>query len=72
MARNKRSPASSGRHAAGSAGQEPDAEALFEFSDGMAQRRLRNAKFRCCIREAALLSYGDESYQLIQVSALHL
>jgi hypothetical protein len=38
----------------------------------MAQRRLRNAKFRCCIREAALLSYGDESYRLIQVSALHL
>src|SRR5437899_5427956 len=49
------------RDAAGCAGQEANSEPLFEFSDRVAQRRLRNAQLCCGFREAALAPYGDRS-----------
>ena len=48
------------RDAARRAGQQADAEPGFELADGVAQRRLRNAKLRCRLRETALPPDRDE------------
>ena len=60
------------RDAARGAGQEPNAEPRFEFADGVAQRRLRDAELRGRLREAALSRDGQEGQEVIQISALHL
>ena len=60
------------RDAARGACQEPNAQPLFEFTDGLAQRRLRDAKLRCRLRKASLLPYSDKGPGVIQASVLHL
>src|SRR5215203_2987380 len=60
------------RDAAGGAAEEPDAEPLFEFSHGMAQRRLRDAELGGGFRETALSRNGDKGLKVVQTPALHL
>ena len=60
------------RDAARGAGQQPDAEPRFELADGVAQRRLRDAELRRRLGEAPLPPDGEESDEVIEMSALHL
>jgi hypothetical protein len=60
-----------GRNSPRRAGQEPNTEPFFEFSNCMAQRRLRQAELCRGGSEAALPSYRDEGNQLIQTATLH-
>src|SRR5215216_1789800 len=48
------------RDASRSAAEEPNAEPLFEFSQGMAQGRLRDAQLGGCFGETALSRNGDK------------
>ena len=50
------------RDAARCARQKPNSEPLFEVSDGVAQRRLRNAQLCCGVREAAFARYSDKGH----------
>jgi hypothetical protein len=60
------------RDTARGAGQEPNSQPSFEFTDGVAERRLGNAQLRCGFGEAALSPYGEKGQEVIQISALHL
>jgi hypothetical protein len=53
------------RDAARGACQQPNSEPSFELTDGVAERRLRNAQLRCGLREAALSPYGQEGQEVI-------
>ena len=51
--------------------QQPNAEPRFEFANGMAERRLRDAELRCRIGETAFPRHGHEGQQVVEVAALH-
>jgi hypothetical protein len=52
--------------------QQAKAEPFLEAANGVAKRGLRNAQLRCGLCEAALLPDGQESQEVIQISAVHL
>src|SRR5438552_10343107 len=59
-------------NAARRAGQKANAKPRLELTDGLAQRRLRNAELCGRFRETSLVRHGDERSEVIQTSALHL
>ena len=60
------------RDASRGAAKKPNPKPLFEFSDGMAQRRLGDAQLRGGLREAALSRDGDKGQKVVQTATLHL
>ena len=54
------------RNAAGRAGQQPDADPSLQVTDGLTQRRLRDAEFRRGACEAALLGDRDKGCQVME------
>jgi hypothetical protein len=60
------------RNAARRSGQKANAKPRLELTDGLAQRRLRDAKLRCRFRKALLSRYRDKGPEVIQTPALHL
>ncbi len=59
------------RDAARGAGQQPDAEPLFESTDRVAERGLGNAELGCGFGEAARAPDGQEGQEVVQICALH-
>src|SRR3954452_3399022 len=60
------------RNAARRSGQKANAKPRLELTDGLAQRRLRDAKLRCRFRKALLSRYRDKGPEVVQTPALHL
>jgi hypothetical protein len=59
------------RDAARRAGQEPNAQPLFEFTDRVAQCRLRNTELCGGPRKTALSRYGHKGQEVVEISAVH-
>src|SRR5208337_4922336 len=57
--------------AAGGAHQQPKPEPLFESTDGVAQRRLRDADLAGGSGEASLPRHGEEGEKVVDVLARH-
>ena len=58
-------------NAAGGAVEKPDAEALFEVSDCLAERRCREAEVLCGPGEAAMLGNGYKGGELSKLRTAH-
>ena len=60
------------RDASGCPSEKPHAEPRFEFTQRVAEGRLRNTELRRRVGEAPLLCNGEEGHQVVEIAALHL
>jgi hypothetical protein len=58
--------------AARGAGEQANFQPRFEFTNGVAERRLRNAELRRGLGETAFARHRDKGEKVVEIGALHL